>query len=780
MSPFFLNWSTTEGVDQMSTTWGTKKSDGDDVMFGDLGNDWIVGGTGRDTMWGGWGNDLMNADDDLDGQGGLNDAPDTHPSYEDRAFGGAGRDVLIGNTGGDRLIDWIGEFNSYIVPFAPFGEFTVSRTVMPQLYEFLYELSEAQGADGSRAADTNNDVERNGEPDGEIGLITQKDTVWQDQSGAPDDPQPGNIPGGPRDVLRGADFNNNGTLATNGIAPDSGTWAISSGALQVSSSSSWGDAVAVYYVNQQLPVYFEIAARVKSQKPTGIWKANAYVIFDYQNEFDFKFAGINVSTDKIEMGHRTADGWIVDAQSNVQVKPDVYYNLLVAVNGNTVTVVVDNKTYFSYAYAPRVVDGLEYSLNWGLVGLGTNQGRGVFDNLAVQVLPPQITLDTTEDFSDGVANLFTGLTTGTWTVADGRYTDALPAGSDRALSVLNLGVGGLQVSSYLEISSKVNTETVAGIVFDEYSATDFKFAAIDNINQRVVLGHYTARSGWVIDASISKAIAGGTDYTLKVILKGTTVSVQLDGAVVLSYVYNAVLVDGGFGLVAKGASSFDDVNVKTDDPAFRESSSALTAEAAATDGLAGSTLSEADLSAVVLEASEQWALALGADWNASSTLNTLQFSVADLSGSLLGMAVGNTIYIDDDAAGYGWSADTFLQTPSVSGSAVKSTASGGMDLLAAVMHEIGHILGREHGSEPVMSPTLAAGQTTSESSQIPSVDLKSFSFVGMPPGSDKVTAGPLIEWNTGFNRPTPKKKRLNDHDEVSLPSLEDTEWLVEV
>jgi hypothetical protein len=26
--------------------------------------------------------------------------------------------VLIGNTGGDRLIDWVGEYNAYLVPFA--------------------------------------------------------------------------------------------------------------------------------------------------------------------------------------------------------------------------------------------------------------------------------------------------------------------------------------------------------------------------------------------------------------------------------------------------------------------------------------------------------------------------------------------------------------------------------------------------------------------------------------------------------------------------------------
>jgi hypothetical protein len=113
-----------------------KRSDGDDVLFGDHGNDWLVGGTGRDTLWGGWGNDLLDVDDEkfnTDPANGNNQnkTPDTHTSYEDRAAGGAGLDVLIGNTGGDRLIDWVGEFNSFLVPFAPFGIATVSRQVPP-------------------------------------------------------------------------------------------------------------------------------------------------------------------------------------------------------------------------------------------------------------------------------------------------------------------------------------------------------------------------------------------------------------------------------------------------------------------------------------------------------------------------------------------------------------------------------------------------------------------------------------------------------------------------
>jgi hypothetical protein len=104
--------------------------------------------------------------------------------YEDRFYGGAGLDILIGNTGGDRLIDWVGEFNSYIVPFAPFGIATVSRQVPPHLYEFLYAQALSDGVDPTRATDTGNDADRIGEPDGEMGLVTQKDHgLWQDQTG---------------------------------------------------------------------------------------------------------------------------------------------------------------------------------------------------------------------------------------------------------------------------------------------------------------------------------------------------------------------------------------------------------------------------------------------------------------------------------------------------------------------------------------------------------------------------------------------------------------------
>ena len=458
---FFLNFASNEGAAITTRrTW----SDGNDAIFGDLGNDWIVGGTGKDQVFGGWGNDLMNMDDDQSTGGGLNTTPDTHASYEDRAYGGAGMDVLIANTGGDRLIDWVGEFNSYLVPFAPFGLGTVSRTLQPQLAEFLYALSASLGADPTRAADTGADPARNGEPEGELGAVRQQDFAWQDQTGGPIDPQAGNMPGGKRDVLRSADFNT--TAALDGFAVDSGTFEASGGTLQVGATSLHGDAAAVYNIPDYLPVYFEVQASISAIKPTAGWNANAYIIFDYQDPTHFKFAGIDVSINKLVMGHRDGSGWVVDEQTPFQAKADTFYNMLLSVNGLTATLIVDNVAVFTHTYAARVVDGYTYGLNYGFVGFGSDNARGSFDNIAVNVLPPGVTYDRTEDFDDGAAQQFTGMQAGSFTVNAGRYDGVATAGGT-SIDAIDLGLGhGLESGSHLELAATVRATAIGGIFFD--------------------------------------------------------------------------------------------------------------------------------------------------------------------------------------------------------------------------------------------------------------------------------------------------------------------------
>ena len=89
----------------------TVPSDGADTLVGDAGNDWLVGGTGRDQMFGGIGDDLLDGDDDPNTDGGLNIRTDDNPDYADHGDGGAGRDILLGNTAGDVLTDTDGNYD---------------------------------------------------------------------------------------------------------------------------------------------------------------------------------------------------------------------------------------------------------------------------------------------------------------------------------------------------------------------------------------------------------------------------------------------------------------------------------------------------------------------------------------------------------------------------------------------------------------------------------------------------------------------------------------------
>ncbi len=129
---------------------------------------------------------------------------------------------MFAGTGGDRLIDWVGNHNSYYAPFSQFGMPTVSRTLMPFLSEFLYALSKSDGADqtlgvradyfcASAAGGVNaacsdyprysgsygagGTTNRNGEPFGELGLVLQHDAAWHQQSGPPFNEMPENLGG---------------------------------------------------------------------------------------------------------------------------------------------------------------------------------------------------------------------------------------------------------------------------------------------------------------------------------------------------------------------------------------------------------------------------------------------------------------------------------------------------------------------------------------------------------------------------------------------------------
>lgn len=109
------------------------------------------------------------------------------------------------------------------------------------------------------------------------------------------------------------------------------------------------------------------------------------------------------------------------------------------------------------------------------------------------------------------------------------------------------------------------------------------------------------------------------------------------------------------------------------------------------------------LEPVVEEAVLRWA-DYGIGSKHISTLQDVEFRIADLAGSTIGLTFGNTIWLDIDAAGYGWFIDStpwddaeFSRRNTGSELVAKRTseAYGDIDLLTVVMHEMGHTLGFE-------------------------------------------------------------------------------------
>src|SRR5262249_7244267 len=160
-------------------------------------------------------------------------------------------------------------------------------------------------------------------------------------------------------------------------------------------------------------------------------------------------------------------------------KSDTYYNILVAVNGTAVTVSVNNIKAFTYTFGARVIDGKTYGLNKGMVGAGSNNAKGSWDNFMVQTLQSPNTLDLLEDFNDGVANVFNGAAAGApWTASGGRYSGA-PLLGKTSVQTIKLGPARLQTSSTVDLKATLRTDGTGGLVFDASTAAQFKYVALD-------------------------------------------------------------------------------------------------------------------------------------------------------------------------------------------------------------------------------------------------------------------------------------------------------------
>lgn len=179
-----------------------------------------------------------------------------------------------------------------------------------------------------------------------------------------------------------------------------------------------------------------------------------------------------------------------------------------------------------------------------------------------------------------------------------------------------------------------------------------------------------------------------------------------------------------------GSTSFDDVVAKTDDPVFLPGE-LLTA---ATAGVGAAAITTDEVSAILAEAQRRLIASLPADASVEALVLSVNVEVADLGGLVLARVVGNTIFIDADAAGHVWFVDATPADDSEFESGVgdglvappSSDAYGRMDLLSALMHELGHVAGLDHndaGEAGLMSESLYAGSRLSDTAESEGDDL---------------------------------------------------------
>ena len=132
-------------------------------------------------------------------------------------------------------------------------------------------------------------------------------------------------------------------------------------------------------------------------------------------------------------------------------------------------------------------------------------------------------------------------------------------------------------------------------------------------------------------------------------------------------------------------------------------------------------------------------------------LNQATITIADLADGYLALTLGTTITLDTDAAGYGWFIDstpfvneefttreaylvkreasdtndeirdTSDASPWQLQAAPDGPASGRMDLMTVLMHELGHVMGLGHVSSAVDGTRLMAGSIDPGVRRLPSV-----------------------------------------------------------
>jgi hypothetical protein len=329
------------------------------------------------------------------------------------------------------------------------------------------------------------------------------------------------------------------------------------------------DAISTVTFDNPLPADLDVRATINADEGRVVllgivlsdYLTNGFIVFDYQSDTDYKFAGPDMDGDRWIIGHYDGSSWTADASLFETIDAATNYQVRVIVeDASTVSLEVDGVPRITHVYASPANDGE--------IGLGMRNSTTHFDNLSVEQYvppPPPVPLPVEEDFDDGVADFFQ-VQQGSWQVEDGRYA-VTPVLDHDGVSTLRIEE---PLPADLEIRATINADPLtsgrfsnAFVILDYQGPTDFKFAGAYMGDDEWLVGRRTT-SGWITEAYISEPIDALTDYHLQVIVQGgDQVTLVVDGVERLTHQFADPVTDGAVGLGTRDAlSRFDDVMVE--------------------------------------------------------------------------------------------------------------------------------------------------------------------------------------------------------------------------
>jgi hypothetical protein len=275
----------------------------------------------------------------------------------------------------------------------------------------------------------------------------------------------------------------------------SGTWLINSSNRYKGTAVPGENAVSLVQLIDPLPASVELNTTVRAKDVSGFSK-NGLLIYDFQNEDNFKFAGFFALAGEWRIGRWINGGLDIKAQAADTINLETDYDVAVQLRDKKATLLVEGVEKLSYEFWASVVDGD--------VGVGTRNAVTVFDDLVIAEAPPTVTLVSlpyAENLDDAAADDFAAVT-GSWSVNGvGRYRAAPDVGSD-AVTVLELG-GTLPDHTIVDLILR-GKDGGAGflvnalVIFDYESPTNFKFSGAFVGSDTGRIGHVNGTI-WTMD-----------------------------------------------------------------------------------------------------------------------------------------------------------------------------------------------------------------------------------------------------------------------------------------